>query len=55
MKKEQNKNINNYLAQLEDYYEAAGMQNNFEQDIEGKSDKEILNIYNSIFQKTDNK
>lgn len=43
------KNMDALLAELEDYYEAAGKQDDFEQDIDGKSDKEILDLYNSIF------
>lgn len=43
------KDMDKYIAELEDYYEAAGKQDDFEHDIDGKSDKEILDLYNSIF------
>ncbi len=49
MKKYKSKSLDECIAELEDYYEAAGMQNYFENDIDGKSDAEILNLYNSIF------
>ncbi|SCI14049.1 MULTISPECIES: hypothetical protein [unclassified Romboutsia] len=49
MKKNKGKSLDECIAELEDYYEAAGMQNEFENDIDGKSNSEILNLYNSIF------
>lgn len=47
------KKMDKYMAELEDYYEAAGKSDEFEQDIDGKSDAEILNLYNSIFNNND--
>lgn len=51
--KNDKKNMDTYVAELEDYYEAAGKQDDFEHDIDGKSDKEILDLYNSIFNNND--
>ncbi len=51
--KKSKKNMDEYIAELEDYYEAAGKQDYFEHDIDGKSDKEILDLYNSIFNNND--
>ncbi|MCR1824689.1 hypothetical protein, partial [Terrisporobacter muris] len=51
--KKSKKNMDEYIAELEDYYEAAGKQDDFERDIDGKSDKEILDLYNNIFNNND--
>ncbi len=51
--KKSKKNMDECIAELEDYYEAAGKQDDFERDIDGKSDKEILDLYNSIFNNND--
>lgn len=47
------KNMDECIAELEDYYESAGRQNDFENDMDGKSDKEIMDLYNSIFNNND--
>ena len=47
------KKMDEYIAELEDYYESCGRSDDFEHDIDGKSDKEILDLYNSIFNNKD--
>lgn len=50
--KDNKKKMDECIAELEDYYESAGKQDDFEHDIDGKSDKEILDLYNRIFNKS---
>lgn len=51
--KKNKKHMDECIAELEDFYESAGKQDDFERDIDGKSDKEIMELYNSIFNNND--